>query len=85
MSIELFHIIEDGVVILRIKGGIERQAKLYRRSERVYAGHGSGFVRLCPGGGTSSPNITWIDCEGPGVSFGLNRLPKFVGETAQAA
>lgn len=57
---DLFHIIDDAFVILRSKG-VFRQAKLYRRGQHIYAGHGSGFVRILPRSGTSNPNVGWVD------------------------
>lgn len=62
---ERFHLVDDGAVILRLKGGTYRQVKMYRRGGRLYAGHGTGYVRLYEGGGTSCPNIAWIDAEVP--------------------
>ena len=62
---DLFHIIEDGVVHLRAKG-VYREAKVYRRGRGVFAKWGSGFIRLIGGGGTTLSNVSWeaIDAEG---------------------
>lgn len=54
----LFHIIEDAQIVLRNRG-VYRQSKLYHRNGLVYAGLGSGFVRLTANNGTSHPNVTW--------------------------
>lgn len=62
---ELFHVIDDGVVILRARG-VYKQVKLYRRGEQLYALFGGGFIRLLQGRGTTVPNVSWIDMEGPG-------------------
>jgi len=64
--IDLFHEIPEGVVILRSKG-VFKQAKLFRRGENVYASHGTGFVRLLQGGGTTVPTINWLDLHAEGV------------------
>lgn len=62
-----FHVITDAAVIIRSKNGVYRQAKVYRRGEDLYAGYGSGFVRLMSNSGTSMPNVSWdeidADCE----------------------
>ena len=55
---DLFHVIDDAHTILRRKG-IFRQAKLYRRAGKVYAGVGAGYVRLMTNGGTSQPDTLW--------------------------
>lgn len=61
---QLFELVADTSIILR-SNGVYRQAKVYRRGENLYAGHGSGFVRLLKMPGTSNPNILWdeTDCE----------------------
>lgn len=55
---DLFHIIDDAQVILRSKG-VFRQAKVYRRGDRLYAGWGSGFIRLGGRDATSCPNVSY--------------------------
>lgn len=82
---ELFHIIEDGAVILRVKGGVFKQAKVFRRDGDVFAGvGGSSFIRLVRGGGTSDPRTTWLDVEGPGVSVATG-IPKWTQPPAAKA
>lgn len=56
----LFHEIPEAQIVTRSKG-VYKQVKLYRRGGDLYAGHGSGFVRLLAGGGTSAPNVSWQD------------------------
>ena len=56
----LFHVLEDTFVILRSRRGVFRQAKVYSRGDRIYAGIGSGFVQLVRGG-TSCPDLSWSD------------------------
>jgi len=63
---DLFHVIDDAHVILRSKG-VFRQVKLYRRGVILFAGWGTGFVRLLPSGGTSHPNVSWEDIDGVSV------------------
>lgn len=65
---ERFHIIEDAAVILRSKG-VFRQAKAYRRGIALYAGHGTGFIRLHKDGGTSLPNVSWEGHDGPATTY----------------
>lgn len=64
----MFHIVEDGHVILRTRG-VWKQAKVYRRlgpdGNNLYAGHGGGFIRLNWAGGTTLPNTTWESLEVP--------------------
>jgi len=58
MSDDLFHLIPDVQVVLRNRG-VYRQAKLYHRRRAVYAGWGSGFIKLLPSGNTSVPNACY--------------------------
>lgn len=58
----LFHQIDDAFVILYSRG-VYKQAKVYQRDGDLYAGHGSGFVRLSTSG-TSVPHISWSDLQG---------------------
>ena len=53
---ERFHIIEDGAAIL-VSKGVYRQTKGYHKGFAVFAGWGSGFIRLHANGGTSLPNV----------------------------
>jgi hypothetical protein len=61
----LFHRIDDAQCIVRQKGGVFRQAELYRRKDRIYVKHGGGFLRvLAPFDqtyGTTSPSVNVID------------------------
>ena len=56
----LFHEIPEAQIVTRSKG-VYKQVKLYRRGGDLYAGHGSGFVRLMAGGGTTAPGVSWQD------------------------
>lgn len=69
MSDKLFHQVDDMQVILRRKGGVFSQAKVYTRSvdreRRLFAGVSGGFVMLLGNGGTSSPDVSWLDLDDP--------------------
>lgn len=80
----LFHILDDTFVIIRSRG-VYRQAKVYVRGSDVFAGWGGGFVRLCGNGGTSHPNVSWVELSPhPGIqesagkffapAYGLKRI-----------
>lgn len=73
-----FHIVDDGVVILRSKG-VFRQAKLFVRDGYFYAGHGGGFVKLMSGNGTSVPAISWLEMDAPGYTVRFDYLAAPVG------
>jgi len=65
MAIELFHEIPDAEAIIRQRGGIFKQAKVYRRGGKLYIGASGGYVRLTAKfgdtWGTSNPNISVVD------------------------
>jgi hypothetical protein len=82
---ELFHVIEDGVAILRLKRGIFRQTKIYRRGEQVFAAVGGGYVRLIAYGGTTNTDITCLEVAGPGVTLDARRLPTWSAEEGACA
>lgn len=83
---ERFHIIEEGAVILRLKGGTFSQRKVYRRGRDVYAQHGSGFLKLHTNKGTSSPHVSWLDLEADGVTLDRpGAQPVYTAPLAQAA
>ena len=52
-----FHQIADAYAILRSTNGVYRQAKIFRRGQDLFAGHGGGFIRLYATG-TSVPTIS---------------------------
>jgi hypothetical protein len=58
-----FHVIDDAAVIIRSKGGVYKQAKVYRRGSDLYAAHAGGFIRLMGGRGTSHPSVSWDEIE----------------------
>lgn len=57
-----FHVIDDAAVILR-SSGVYRQAKVYSRGVELYAGHAGGFIGLMGNGGTTRPNVSWVDLD----------------------
>ena len=65
---ERFHVIDDVAVILRSKG-VYRQAKAYKRGIDLFAGYGSGFIRLYKDGGTSLPTVSWEGHDGPETTY----------------
>jgi hypothetical protein len=77
--LERFHVIDEGAVILRIKG-VYRQAKVYHRGADVFAGWGVGFIKLGPRGGTTHPNVSWDGIEADGVLCDrVGAQPRFAG------
>lgn len=58
-GMERFHEIVDGAAILVSKQGVYRQVKVFSRGGEIYAGHGTGFIRLFRSGGTSTPHIRY--------------------------
>lgn len=59
-----FHVIDDAAAIIRAKG-VYRQVKVYRRGDALFAAYGTGFIKLSSSGGTSHPNISWLDIDLP--------------------
>ena len=55
---ERFHKIYDAAAIT-LSRGVYRQSAVYRRGDNLYVAHGSGFLRMCSGGGTSVPSVSW--------------------------
>lgn len=77
---ERFHILDDAAVIIRSKG-IYRQCKVYYRGDHLYAGVGTGFVKLLSNPGTSNPSISWDDLDAP---HRIDRLGRpMLGRTVQ--
>lgn len=70
---ELFHVIDDGVAIIR-SGQIWKQTKLYKRGDTLFVPHGGGYIRVTnkfgDTWGTSVPTVKAIALEGTGVVHG---------------
>lgn len=60
----LFNVVEGAAVVL-VSRGVYRQAKVFLRDGEVYAGWGSGFVRLTADGGTTVPTVSWREFDLP--------------------
>ncbi len=58
----LFHILEDVQCITRFRG-VFHQVPVYRRGDRLYAKHGSGFIRLEGNGNTTAPSVIYVDLD----------------------
>lgn len=62
---ELFHEMPDELAIIRLRGGVYKQAKLFRRGDQVFVAAAGGYVRVLKKfgdtWGTSYPTITVID------------------------
>lgn len=76
MTIERFHVIEDAAAIL-VSKGVYRQAKVFRRGDRLYAGYGSGFIGLYRQG-TSVPAITCEGVDAPDMAITFDALGRYV-------
>ena len=64
---ELFHVIEDAVAVVRKPKGIYQQVKMYHRGDRIYVAYGAGFIRMTAkfgdSWGTSHPDIRVMEFE----------------------
>jgi hypothetical protein len=69
---QLFHLVEDAVAIVRMPKGIFRQAKMYHRGDRLFVGYGAGFLRITAkfgdSWGTSHPEIRVMEFECPNAT-----------------
>lgn len=85
---DLFHRIDDAQAIVRAKGGVFKQAEVYRRRDRLYIKHGSGFIRITTKfgetWGTSAPNVNVVDItqDVPGMFVGNDgkKEPRWTGD-----
>lgn len=76
-GMERFHEIVDGAAILVSKAGVYRQVKVFSRGVEVYAGSGTGFIRLFRDGNTSTPHVRYVGLDLAGKTVredGLGRL-----------
>lgn len=62
---ELFHEIPDAQAIIRGRGGVHKQTKVYSRAGNIYVAALGGYIRVCAKLGdnwpTANPNLTVID------------------------
>lgn len=84
---DLFHVVEDAFVIVRLRSGVFKQCKVYRRGDQLYAGTAGGFVQLRRNSGTSVPSISWVDAEvAGGVEYDtMGRMKLIFAESKQEA
>lgn len=75
-ALDLFHVIDDGVAILRSRGKY-RQVKVYHRGQDVYVGLGGAYIRLTRGAETSDPNISCIGLDARGIER-VADVPKYL-------
>jgi len=81
----LFHRIDDAECIIRVTGGVFKQAELYRRGDRVFVKAAGGFVRIVAKfgetWGTSKPGVNVIDMPSriTGLSLVENKEPRWTG------
>lgn len=59
---KLFHCVEDVQCITYFRG-VYHQVPVFQRGNRLYAKHGSGFIRLEGNKGTSCPSVMWHDLD----------------------
>ena len=79
---DLFHIVDEEQVVLK-SGGVFYQRKVYRRADRLYAGHGAGFIRLSAYDGTSCPKVSLESLDYPAetpITFNKLYGPIWAGE-----
>jgi hypothetical protein len=82
---QLFHRIDDAECIIRARGGVYKQAELYRRGERIFVKAAGGFVRITAkfgeSWGTSNPGINVIDMPArvTGLSTAGTQEPRWTG------
>jgi hypothetical protein len=62
---ELFHEEVDALAIVRLRGGVFKQVKVYRRGDQFYVAVKGGYARVLKAfddkWGTSCPDATVID------------------------
>ena len=79
---DLFHIVDEAQGVIK-SGGVFYQRKVYRRANRLYAGHGGGFIRLGSHDATSCPKVSWESLDYPAetlITFDKLQGPVWAGE-----
>lgn len=79
MAIQPFMLVEDGIVILRLKSGVQKQVKPYHRNGKLYVPHSGGFVRIVPTRwddywATAHNDAKVLEIEGEGISINGKQL-----------
>lgn len=81
-TVNLFHVIDGGVVHLQSRG-VYREAKVYRRGEHIFAKWGVGFIRLLGQSGTTLSSVSWSDIDADGVALKPSgRVPYYMEPSA---
>jgi hypothetical protein len=82
--VDLFHRIDDAEAIVRLKGGVYKQTELYRRGDRIFVKHGSGFVRVTAlfgdVWGTSAPGVNVLEMSKGIRGLTLEPEPRWTGK-----
>lgn len=74
MPIQPFTKAEDGIAILRLKNGVQKQVEPYHRNGKLYVPHSGGFVRIVPQRwddyfSTAHNDAKVLEIEGAGISI----------------
>jgi hypothetical protein len=81
---QLFHLIDDGVAIIRVGGTLFKQVKVYHRGSNVFIAHAGGFARVTAkfgdSYGTSAPNVRVLELEASDVKLRGSDAPIYLGE-----
>jgi hypothetical protein len=85
---DLFHRIDDAEAIVRVKGGVFKQSEVFRRRDRIYVKHGSGFIRVTAKfgdtWGTSAPGVNVLDISAAS-DLTLEPEPRWTGDFGPAS
>jgi len=74
MALQPFTLVEDGIAILRLKNGVQKQVKVYHRVGKLYVPHSGGFVRIVPTRwddyfATAHNDAKVLEIEGEGITI----------------
>lgn len=79
---QLFHEITDAQAIVRGKGRVFKQSKVYSRAGKLYIAALGGYVKICAKLGndwvTSNPNLTVIDISQDIPGLSVDGEPRFI-------
>jgi hypothetical protein len=59
-KVDLFTLVDDAQVILRVRSKLYKQGKLYTRGDELFVGASGGYLRLLAFGGTTDPSTKWL-------------------------
>lgn len=79
MALQPFTLVEDGIAILRVKNGVQKQVKVYHRLGKLYVPLSGGFVRIVPQRwddyfSTVHPDAKVLEIEGEGITTNGKQL-----------